>query len=84
MCRDLPPMVTVLGLGLRPQVFIERVLLDLINHWPTTSMTRFGEISLFWQNLQSLGQLFEGFLLFGKFWTSVAKFCMSLGKFSLM
>ena len=32
----------------------------------TASVTRFGEISALWQNLQSLGQLSGVYLLFGK------------------
>ena len=37
------------------------------------SVTRFGKISPFWQNPQSLGQFLRVFLLFGKFWTDFGK-----------
>ena len=45
-------------------------------------MTRFGEISPLWKNLQSLGQFNEGiFPILAKFWTDFGNFCMALGKF---
>ena len=49
--------------------------------WHGASVTRFGEIWSLMQNLQSVGQFFEGLV---KFWTYFGKFCKPLGKFSLM
>ena len=48
------------------------------------SVTRFGEILPLRQNPESLGQFLRVYLLCAKFWTYFGKFCLPLGKFSLM
>ena len=46
------------------------------------SVTRFGEISPFWQNLQSLGQFFEGlFTIWENLGPTLANFVCHFGSF---
>ena len=46
------------------------------------SVTRFGEIPPLWQNYKTLGQLFEGFVIFGQiFETTLANLLYCLANF---
>ena len=49
-----------------------------------SSVTRFGEISPFWQNMRSLGQFLRVYFLLGRIFDRLCKFCLPLSKSSLM
>ena len=50
----------------------------------TNRVTRIGEISPLWQNIQSLGQIFEGLIIIWQNFEPIySKFCILLGQLSL-